>query len=237
MTIRSRRSRVGFAVPVVLTLALFVPAFAAAQTWWFSRGPDREVRVEGPLKTRMVVGRLGRGYLGVRLLGVTADLKEFYGASGDAGVLVSAVEAESPAAAAGFRVGDLITSVAGEETGRPEEVVRAVGRLEPEETVSVGVVRDRAPLDLEVTVGEREGAVWLSGDHLPDWEELELLREELPEVVLDSEAAREAMREALEEARAQMGSLDFGEMAERLAAAEERLRELERRLVERNPPE
>lgn len=244
MTVRTPRRRAAllfartFALTLPLTLALPVPALASAQTWWFSSGdPDRKIRVEAPVKARMVVGHLGRGYLGVRLLGVTPELQDFYGASGAAGVLVSAVEEESPAAAAGVRVGDLIVSVGDEETARPEQVVRAVGRLEPEEMVSLGLVRDRAPLTLQVTVGEREGAVWLSGDDLPDWEGLDRLREELPRVVLDSEDAREAMREAFEEARAQLSAVDFGEMAERLAEAEERLRELERKLADRNPEE
>lgn len=236
MTIRLSRRRAALLFSLTLTLA--VPVLASAQTWWFSSGgPDRKIRVEAPGKARMVVGHLGRGYLGVRLLGVTPELQEFYGASGEAGVLVSAVEEESPAAAAGLRVGDLIVSVGDEETARPEQVVRAVGRLEPEETVFLGLVRDRSPLTLEVTVGEREGAVWLSGDDLPDWEGLDRLREELPRVVLDSEEAREAMRESLEEARAQLNSVDFGEMAERLAEAEERLRELEQKLADRNPEE
>lgn len=237
---RSPRSRHPGAAAVALALAfaLSAPALAAAQTWWFSRRPEDPQRIGAPGKTRLVVGNLGRGYLGVRLIGLTDDLKEFYGAADGAGVLVSSVEEDSPAAAAGLRVGDLITAVDGEPTEAPREVVRAVGRLEPEEQVEITVVRDRAPVTLRAAVGEREGAVWFSGDRaLPDLEELALFREELPRVVLDSEEAREAMREAFEQAREQMETIDFGEMAERLAEAEERLRELERQLAERGRPE
>ncbi len=220
-------------LPVVL-LAAALPA-SAAQAWWVQREPGvREVRVEGPQGRRVMVSSLGRGFLGVGLLNITDELRQFYGAPADAGVLVSRVEEDSPAAAAGLAVGDIITEVDGHAVERPFDVIRGVGRLAPEDTVELGVVRAGAPLTLTATLGEREGGVWFSGDfEMPEFERLSELGEELPRIMLDTEETRRTVREAMEAAREQLRGLDVEDLTARLAEAEERLAELEKKLAER----
>jgi len=170
----------------------------------------------------------------------TEELREFYGAPRDAGTLISRVAEDSPAAAAGFEVGDVITAVAGEPAENSWDVVRSVTQFDADEEVSVEVIRDGAPVTLTATLAEREGAVWFGrGDRpnfeefhfeMPDLEGLEVLRE-LPSTITDE--TREAMREAIEAARERMSEFDYEALQERLAATEERLRELERKLAER----
>lgn len=211
-------------------------AFAAAE----GEAGSPQILVRGPVRPRVVMGRAGRGYLGVQLMDITEELREFYGAPREAGTLVSRVSDDSPAAAAGFEVGDVITAVAGEATENSWDVVRSVAQFDPEEEVSVEVVRDGAPVTLTATLGEREGGVWFSrgvGPNLeefhfemPDLEGLEALRE-LPGTI--GVETREAMREAIEAARERMSEFDYEDLTERLAEAEERLRELERKLAER----
>src|SRR5262245_35092128 len=46
--------------------------------------------------------------IGVQVQPLTPELREFFGVEGDAGLLVAAVEARSPAADAGLRAGDVI---------------------------------------------------------------------------------------------------------------------------------
>ena len=241
------------ALPLVAALA--VPALAAATT---AEPPqafptsalafaaaEREslapqIMIRGPMRPRIVVGRSGHGYLGVQLMDITEELREFYGAPRDAGTLVSRVGEDSPAAAAGFEVGDVITAVAGEPTENSWDVVRSVAQFEAEEEVAVEVVRDGAPVTLTATLAEREGAVWLGRGEgpnfeefhfeMPDLERLEVLRE-LPGTI--SEETREAMREAIEAARERMSEFDYEALQARLAATEDRLRELERKLAER----
>ena len=220
-------------LPAAVLLTLAVPA-AAAQAWWVQAEPAFQVQVDHGDGPRVVVSSLGRGFLGVSLIDITEELREFYGAPADAGVLVSRVEEDSPAAAAGFRVGDVITGVAGDAVERARDVVRGVSRFEPEETVEVEVVRSGAVETLSATLGERERGVWFSGDwEGPAFGGWRHLSEELPRIMVNSEEAQRAVREAMDKARERMRDIDFGEIAERLAEAEERLRELEAKLAER----
>ncbi len=222
-----------------LALAIALPAVAGAQTYWFERDPRRAAFIsqseEGPERARVVVSAMGRSYLGVQLIDITDELRAFYGASEDTGVLVSRVAEDSPAAAAGFEVGDLITRIDDEEVKSSRQIVRKVGRMDPETEVAVEVVRGGAPETLMPVLAEREGgAVWFSGDfEMPELEELDILREELPRVMIDTDAVRDAMREASEALRERVSGIDMAELAERLAATEARLRELERKLAER----
>lgn len=218
-------------LPLALLPGLLVPASAAAQSWWVQAEPRvHAVRMQGPVRG-IVFSSLGRGYLGVGLLNITEELREFYGAPSDAGVLVSRVEEDSPAAAAGFRVGDVITSVAGEPVERSRDIVRSIGRLEPEDTVEVSVVRAGASETLNATLGEREDGVWFGGDFEgADFERLEM---DLPPMGVDSQEIQRVVREAMAKAREGMRGMDFGDLSRRLEETEERLRELEKRLAER----
>ena len=230
-----RFARISRAASPVHLLALAAPALAGAQVVRIQDPPDEESRQVHPVKSRVTVIPVGRSYLGVALINITEELREFFGAPEDAGVLVSQVAEDSPAAEAGFRVGDVITRVGDRDAESSRDVVRAVGRLDPEETVSVEVIRAGAPLTLDPVLGEREGSVWFSGNfQLPDME-FQVLRDQLPRVMIQSEEAREAMRKAIKQARAQMVDLDVVDLVRRLSETEDRLRELERKLSEREP--
>ena len=211
-------------------------AFAAAEGE--SRPP--QILIRGPVRPRVVVGRSGNGYLGIQLIDLTEELREFYGAPRDAGTLISRVAEDSPAAAAGFEVGDVITAIADEPTENSWDVVRSITQFDPEEQIAIQIIRDGAPVTLNAILGEREGGVWVSrGDgrdleefhfEMPDMEGLEVLRE-LPGAI--SEDTREAVRAAIEAARERMSEFDYEALRERLAATEERLRDLEQKLAER----
>ena len=240
---------------LALAAAMALPAFAAATpqeppqpvratalAFAVSGGesPAPQILIRGPMRPRVVVGRSGHGYLGVQLMDITEELREFYGAPRDAGTLVARIGEDSPAAAAGFEVGDVITAVAGEPAENSWDVVRSVAQFDAEEQVSVEVVRDGAPVTLTATLAEREGAVWFGrGDgpdfgefhfEMPDMEGLEMLRE-LPGTISDE--TRETMREAIVAARERMSEFDVESLTERLADPEDRLRELEKKLAER----
>ena len=222
-----------------LALAIALPALAGAQTYWLERNPRAAAFISQPEgdseRARVVVSAMGRSYLGVQLIDITDELRAFYGAPEDAGVLVSRVAGDSPAAEAGFEVGDLITRIADEEVTSSRQIVRKVGRMDPDAEIAVEVVRGGAPQTLTPVLAEREGGgVWFSGDFaMPELEELHILREELPRVMIDSDAVRDAMREASEALRERVNTIDMAELAERLAATEARLRELEAKLAER----
>src|SRR5688500_430092 len=113
---------------------------------------DVDVHRHGPLIVR--VG--SRGFIGVTLVEITPELSAHYGAPREAGVVVSGVEADTPAGRAGVQVGDVITSVDGKRVRWTGDVSRAVRDKKGGETVEIEIVRDRAPRKVNVTVEERK---------------------------------------------------------------------------------
>jgi membrane-associated protease RseP (regulator of RpoE activity) len=105
-----------------------------------------------------VVVRVDRdhgGYLGVRLIDLTPELREYFGVSRDAGVLVSSVEADSPAGKAGIKAGDVVTAADGSRVDSPRDLSRAVRRKKAGDQVQLDVSRDRSKKQVTVTVAER----------------------------------------------------------------------------------
>ena len=103
-------------------------------------------------------GHVRRGYLGVRLLEMTPELRAHYGAPKDAGVLVAGVESESPASKAGIQVGDIVTRAGGERIESASDLTHAVRPDEIGETLKLEVSRDRAVKQLAVKIEERRSA-------------------------------------------------------------------------------
>lgn len=243
---------------LALAATLAMPALAAAGPQPVEGESRNQIRVRTPMRSRVVMGPAGRAYLGIRMLDINEELREFYGAPNDAGLLISRVEEDSPAAAAGFLVGDVLTRIGDAPVGSSRDVIRAIARLEPEATVAVEVVRNGASLTLNATLAEREELAWFSRDfQMPGVEGMIFLGRDDPAVAIAGEGAveavreaverarekmseidfsgltEEAMREAIEEARERMSEFDIEGLTERLAETEVRLRELEKKLAER----
>jgi hypothetical protein len=86
------------------------------------------------------------------LLGLTvAEPAEGLSASG---VQVAAVLVDSPAVAAGLRVGDILTALDGRWTTSVADVYTAAASLVPGRTVLAVVLRDGKEITLEITPGE-----------------------------------------------------------------------------------
>ena len=102
-------------------------------------------------------GETRRGWLGVRIQDVTADVAEAMGLDIAAGALVTDVPT-GPAADAGMLAGDVITSFDGVKVPDTRELVRQVGNTMVGKTVRVVVFRDGGTKTLKVTLGRREEA-------------------------------------------------------------------------------
>jgi membrane-associated protease RseP (regulator of RpoE activity) len=100
----------------------------------------------------------GRGYLGVELVEITADLRKHFGADGKAGVLVGQVVADSPAAKAGLEVGDLILAVDSQPVRWSGELGRVVRQKKQGDIARLEVLRDGRALTLDVAVAERDSS-------------------------------------------------------------------------------
>ncbi|MDX1643949.1 MAG: PDZ domain-containing protein [Thermoanaerobaculia bacterium] len=122
------------------------------------RTDEHRVIVDVDSDTTPRVWRIGNrgGYLGVELVELTPELRRHFGASGEAGVMIGSVAPESPAAAAGLTVGDIVLSIDGVAAESRQTVARAIAQASAEETVSIEVLREGSRRTLRATLEERE---------------------------------------------------------------------------------
>lgn len=100
-------------------------------------------------------GKVERGFLGVQIQPVTADIAAALGFEKPKGVLVTDVSADSPAAKAGLSRGDIVLSVDGTEVDSPRDLTRMIATDEPGTTVQLGLLRAGKPVDASVTLASR----------------------------------------------------------------------------------
>jgi len=98
-----------------------------------------------------------RAWLGVTLIDLTPELREHYGASKDAGVLVSSVAPDSPAAKAGVRVGDIVLSIDGAGTKGSRDIRNSLREKKEGDSVRLELLRGRTRQTVVAGVIEREG--------------------------------------------------------------------------------
>jgi serine protease Do len=99
-------------------------------------------------------GRVGRGFLGVSTIALTAELAHKVGLTFEPGALVNRVERKSPAEAAGIKPNDIIVEVGGRPVDGSAALTQAVASRRPGETVSVVVVRAGKRVTLQVALIE-----------------------------------------------------------------------------------
>lgn len=94
--------------------------------------------------------------LGVQVTELTEELRTFFAAPKDAGLLVARVQPGTAAAAAGMRVGDVLTNLAGSKIESAGDVRQVLGEKKEGETVPATVIRERKPITLAVKVPKAE---------------------------------------------------------------------------------
>jgi serine protease Do len=99
-------------------------------------------------------GKVPRGWLGIQIQQVTPDLARSLGLSSAAGALVARVGAGSPAAAAGFKKGDVILSVNGREIRQMRELPLVVAEMPIGQMAAVTVWRRNTALTLRPMIME-----------------------------------------------------------------------------------
>ena len=75
------------------------------------------------------------------------------GLKGTSGALVALAQKDSPAAQAGVKSGDVITAVDGETVADPHDLARKIAALGPKKTATLAIIRNGAPMTLDVTLG------------------------------------------------------------------------------------
>ena len=99
-------------------------------------------------------GRVSRGWLGVLIQDVTAELAESFGMDKPNGALVAKVIVDSPAAEAGFQVGDVVLKFNHIDILRSSDLPPIVGRTRISTQTPVQILRDGKEKILKVIIAE-----------------------------------------------------------------------------------
>lgn len=99
-------------------------------------------------------GRARHAYLGLQPAQLTPPLANELGVRSD-GVVVYALAPGGPAAKAGMRPGDVLTTVAGRRVATVEELFAALRDHEPGQTVSISYLRGGERRDAQIEIADR----------------------------------------------------------------------------------
>jgi serine protease Do len=99
-------------------------------------------------------GHVTRGWLGVQIQPVTADIANSLGLKKAAGAIVDEPQGGSPAATAGIKSGDVITAVNGVQVKDARELARTIGMIAPDTSIKLDVVRNGEPRSITATLAQ-----------------------------------------------------------------------------------
>ena len=126
-------------------------------SWVFGRGDGRAIAMD--VAERVVAslqsdGRIKRAYLGIGTQEVNLPDPVKSRANQDTGLLVVAVEPQSPADKAGLMQGDTLLALDGTATANLEDLYAGLRKLKIGSTQTIKVVRAGELKELQITVGE-----------------------------------------------------------------------------------
>jgi membrane-associated protease RseP (regulator of RpoE activity) len=132
-----------------------VPDQSQAQAndpWANTQAPGAQQPAQQPMDTYEWSAASGPR-LGIMVTGLTPELRQFYGAPTERGVLVARVVPGSPAARAGLRVGDVLVAVDRRPISAAEDIIGTLSSVDRNQMFPLRIVRDhqmmtiRAQLD------------------------------------------------------------------------------------------
>lgn len=129
--------------------ATLVPAIASANDPWNDTRPDTTQQPQQPQADDV---QIGTPRLGVRVMALTDDLRQYFAAPSGEGILVAKVEKGTPAARVGLQAGDVIVSVQGQNVASATDVRDALSSLKAGDKVKLDVIRDKQHLTLTTPV-------------------------------------------------------------------------------------
>src|SRR5262249_19004981 len=130
--ISSRASNIGFAVPISGVTAI-LPQLRAT-------------------------GHVSRGYIGVALRDIDADLQHSLDLPMSHGAIVQDVTAGSPADRIGLRPYDIVLTFDGAEVSTEDELMREIAARAPGSAAQLQVLRDGRQLSMTVKLADRPGS-------------------------------------------------------------------------------
>jgi serine protease Do len=107
-------------------------------------------------------GKVVRGWLGVQIQPLTADLAAQFHMKDENGVLLVDVAEGGPAAKGGLKGGDVVVEYEGKKISDPFHLKNMVAETKPGKEVAIGIIRDGNPMTMNVTIGELPSEVQAS---------------------------------------------------------------------------
>jgi serine protease Do len=98
-------------------------------------------------------GHVTRGWIGVSIQPVTADIADSLGLKEAKGALVDEQQDGSPASEAGLKQRDVIVSVDGKPIKDGRDLARTIAAISPGKTISIAFIRDGRDQTVDLTVG------------------------------------------------------------------------------------
>ncbi|MBS0270520.1 MAG: Do family serine endopeptidase, partial [Proteobacteria bacterium] len=99
-------------------------------------------------------GQVVRGWIGVSIQPVTADIADSLGLKEAKGALVDEPQDGGPARAAGLKAQDVIVSVDGKPIKDGRDLARTIAGMSPGKAISVAVIRDGQSRNFDLKVGK-----------------------------------------------------------------------------------
>jgi C-terminal processing protease CtpA/Prc len=130
-----------------------------------------------------------RMYMGVNLQELNPDLAAYFQVDPNAGVLITSVEPDSPAAKAGLRSGDVITHINGNKVNQSSDVVSQLGDSEEGKQLEVTVLRHGSEQKMIVIPEQRS---W-GHPEIPAMPELRQMLRDNPKFEEDMQNLRDEM--------------------------------------------
>jgi serine protease Do len=109
-------------------------------------------------------GSVSRGWIGVQIQPVTAEIADSLGLKKAEGALVAEPQANGPAAKAGIESGDVITAVNGETVKDARELARTIGGLAPGAAVKLNVLHKGKDTTVNLTLGQLPNSLEAKAD-------------------------------------------------------------------------
>jgi serine protease Do len=109
-------------------------------------------------------GTVSRGWIGVQIQPVTADIADSLGLKKAEGALVAEPQANGPAAKAGIESGDVITAVNGETVKDARELARTIGGMAPGAAVKLDVLHKGQDKTINLTLGQLPNTIEAKAD-------------------------------------------------------------------------
>ncbi len=99
-------------------------------------------------------GHVERGWLGVQIQPVTAEIADSLNLHEDKGALITEPQADSPAAKAGLKSGDVITRVDGKTVEDARDLAKKIAAYPPSSSIALTIIRNGAEQTVDLKLGK-----------------------------------------------------------------------------------